>query len=390
MCPVAVTYRDNGGSVASDYVPENCLKTNDIATLSAATGAVPRRWRFEQFLKNLVGKKTKDIVSTQQLTTAITQKIDKSPSDHSLVQDQQNSKNCSQTSLNKVKLLNKSTTSLNSTSAIVQQKLWSVVPLLGQKDGHSCSSLLIDNTTNQQHHGVMRKCETVLALTHEPVHRTSVSSSSVTPAKRSHSKSISSLLEPIKPLNRLRNSRSCYINNHHSNLSSTTAQTQCSRCSSLLSLAAVGGSNYSLNTTNSAFVLSNKKSISNSTKITNDHHHRHSLRRHSNTNAVSLLLDGDNLIDSISNSSNNLIANDYNEIELYASNSSKIASMLNLRTPVNNTVNNQQQQQQQVPMTLKFSCKLCLAEYTTNDKITKITSCGCSFCTEVRLPFYRY
>ena len=360
--------------MGSDYVPENCLKTNDNATLSASTGAVPRRWRFEQFLKNLVGKKSKEIVTTQQQqsTTTTAQKINKSPSEHSLFQDQQNSINCSQTSLNRVKLLNKSTISLNSTSAIVQQKLWSVVPLLSQKDGHSCSSLLIDNTTNQQHHGVMRKCETVLALTHEPVHRTSTASSYVTPTKRSHSKSISSLLEPIKPLNRLRNSRSCYISNHHSN--SSTAQTQCSRCSSLLSLAAVGGSNYSLNTTNSAFVLSNKKSISNHNN-TNDHH-RHSLRRHSNTNAVSLL-DGDNLIDSISNSSNNLIANDYNEIELYAS-SSKIASMLNVRTV--NTVNNQQQQ---VPMTLKFSCKLCLAEYTTNDKITKITSCGCSFCTEV-------
>ncbi|CAO1327865.1 unnamed protein product [Diamesa hyperborea] len=140
----------------------------------------------------------------------------------------------------------------------------------------------------------MRKCETVLALTHEPVHRTSTASTSVTTTKRSHSKSISSLLEPIKPLNRLRNSRSCYINNHHSN--SSTAQTQCSRCSSLLSLAAVGGSNYSLNTTNSSFV----------------------------------------------------------------------------------------------PMTLKFSCKLCLAEYTTHDKITKITSCGCSFCTECMKAYVEF
>ena len=347
--------------------------------MSGATGAVPRRWRFEQFLKNLVGKKSKDIVTNQQSST--TQIDNKSPSQHSLYEDERNSS--SQISLNKVKLINKSTTSLNSTSAIVQQKLWSVVPLLNQKDGHSCSSLLIDKTTNQQHHGVMRKCETVLTLTQEPVQLTSTSCSS----KRSHSKSISSLLEPIKPLNRLRNSRSCYINNHHSN--STTAPTQCSRCSSLLSLAAVGGSNYSLNTTISAFVLSNKKSINNNnnnnssnnnntttTTTTNDH----SLRRHCNTNAVSLL-DDNNLNDSISNSSNNLIANDYNEIELYAS-SSKIASLLNVRTVTNTTTNNTTNNQQ-VTMTLKFSCKLCLAEYTTNDKITKITSCGCSFCTEV-------
>lgn len=104
-----------------------------------------------------------------------------------------------------------STTSLNST---VQRKLWNVVPLLRRED--SCTSLYQNSTKPliHQHHKStltgLKKCETVLTL--------------------SHSQTTSSF-EPIKPQNRLRHSQTIAT---------------CSRCSSILSLAA-NGSRYSLN-----------------------------------------------------------------------------------------------------------------------------------------------
>lgn len=102
-----------------------------------------------------------------------------------------------------------STTSLNAT---VQRKLWNVVPLLRRED--SCTSLYQSSTKPliHQHHkspqSGLKKCETVQTLSH------SVS------------------YEPIKAQNRLRHSQSQIAT--------------CSRCSSILSLAA-NGSRYSLN-----------------------------------------------------------------------------------------------------------------------------------------------
>lgn len=288
--------------------------------------ATSRRWRIEQFLKNLVGKKP---LVTQQPPSPPVQTVKKSPSEHDLLERQpsQNPDPCgSMMSLNKERLLNKSTASLNSTSlSMVHQKLWSVVPLLSRKDGSSCSNLLSNESVNSGRRS-MRKCETVLALTHEPLLRRQQPSTS-----KSHSKSISNLLEPMKPLNRLRNSKSCYVA-HETGLSSDGCRPQtCSRCSSLLSLAAIG-SNYSLNVTDGAFVL----------KSSCNH------RRHDSTPVLD---------DNTSGSSHNLIANDFNKIEPYESASKSLAT--------------------------KFTCKLCLGECSTDDKMTKIASCGCSFCTEV-------
>lgn len=105
-----------------------------------------------------------------------------------------------------------STTSLNST---VQRKLWNVVPLLRRED--SCTSLYQSSTKpliHQHHkssHSGLKKCETVLTLSH------------------------STSFEPIKAQNRLRHSQSQIAT--------------CSRCSSILSLAA-NGSRYSLNLAN--------------------------------------------------------------------------------------------------------------------------------------------
>lgn len=310
--------------------------------------ATSRRWRIEQFLKNLVGKKP---LVTQQAPAAA--KVRKSPSEHDLLQQQQyqqqekpdpTSSICgSMMSLNKERLMNKSTASLNSTSlSMVQQKLWSVVPLLNRKDGSSCSNLLSGENVGRSN---MRKCETVLALTHEPLMRRQQQlAAPSTSGSKNHSKSINSLLEPIRPLNRLRNSQSCYMGRASESPpgASSRQQAACSRCSSLLSLAAIG-SNYSLNVTNGAFVLKSCK-------------HRRQLDED---------LDEDNN-SSNNSSSHNLIANDFNEIKPYEpSGDVKFA----IPTKFSKA---------------KFTCKLCLGECSTDEKMTKISSCGCSFCTEVR------
>lgn len=303
--------------------------------------ATSRRWRIEQFLKNLVGKKA---LVTQPPPAS---KVRRSPSETDLLQPQVHQQKqqvqlnpdapsaCgSMMSLNKDRMFNKSSASLNSTSfSMVQQRLWSVVPLLSRKDGTSCGNLL-DGDDAAHRRSNMRKCETVLALTHDTLNRRQQQPS--TSGARSHSKSISNLLEPIKPLNRLRNSQSCCIGHE---TDSGRQQQACSRCSSLLSLAAIG-SNYSLNVTNGAFVLKGCR-----------HHQRDS------PNAV----DG---IEQQHSSTYNLIASDFNKIEPFEDRRNSLARRISSSS-------------------VKFTCKLCLGECSTADKMTKISSCGCSFCTEV-------
>uniref|UniRef100_A0A182N869 Uncharacterized protein n=1 Tax=Anopheles dirus TaxID=7168 RepID=A0A182N869_9DIPT len=100
----------------------------------ALTGPVPRKRRFEAFLKNLVGRRPSKepppapppppppLLSSPEI------KISKSPSEHNLAEITRSR-------------LNISTTSLSS----VHQKLWSVVPLL--KRDVSCNSLASPKTT---------------------------------------------------------------------------------------------------------------------------------------------------------------------------------------------------------------------------------------------------
>lgn len=133
-------------------------------------------------------------------------RISRAPSAHSLHHNEK----CFNTTTSSA-----STTSLNTT---VQQHLWSVVPLL-RRDG-SCSSLNQSSSRlliQQRDNMTLKKSETVSAL--------------------SHSQTTSSF-EPIKARNRLRLSQSIAT---------------CSRCSSILSLAA-NGSRYSLNIANGGFV----------------------------------------------------------------------------------------------------------------------------------------
>jgi hypothetical protein len=394
-----------------ENVPDNhqpttikTMKTSSIEN-SSTTGTSTKRWRIEQFLKSLVGKRsspttaaaaaaaaatatttTNNGSSTQSSSSqssaaaavAVVQRVTKSPSAYDLLP--QKSSRCGSTiSLNKDRLINKSTASLNSTSlAIVHQKLWSVVPLLNRKDGGSggasCNNLLANLNENVSHSGgKMRKCETVLALTgDEPFASTSSSSCNrnrhhhINSSNHNHSKSINNLLEPMpmRPLNRLRNSQSCYVNCEQGAIASTNNHQTCSRCSSLLSLAAIGDSNYSL--TNGAFVLKNSRKQAAAAAAAA------AAKRNSllDEDLLTAAIVADHDVDE-SSSNHNLIENDFNSIEPYDTSSSmKLPLVKGQHTKV---------------ATIKFTCKLCLGEFFNEDKLTTIASCGCIFCTEVCL-----
>lgn len=238
------------------------MNTVPMMSLGGPAGA-PKCSRFEQLIKTLVGRKVSREPPTPPLLPSPEILITRSPSEHTLIKNDR---------------ITSSTLSLNS----VQQKLWSVVPLLATRhtDGGSSASLYQTKSSPLAHHsGGLKKCETVLALSRS-----------------------SSNLEPIKPQNRLR----------HSSSTST-----CSRCSSLLSLAA-NGSRYSLNLSNGGFIPVGS---------------------------------GDRL------------------------------AVPPPRTPSPTTTTPPS------PQVATVACKLCLGEVTA-DKSTKITQCGCLFCTEVCFRFF--
>ncbi|KAG5679460.1 hypothetical protein PVAND_009025 [Polypedilum vanderplanki] len=359
---------------------------NNVATTTTTT----KRWRIEQFLKNLVGKRSSSSTASTAIQATTTtnsnhsssqsiasiQRVSKSPSAYDLLP--QKSSNCGSTiSLNKDRIINKSTASLNSTSlAIVHQKLWSVVPLLNRKDGGndgaSCNNLLANLNGNVSHNsGKMRKCETVLALTGDEAFASTSSNCNRkhhhhinNNCNHNHSKSINNLLEPMRPLNRLRNSQSCYVNCEQNAISSINNHQTCSRCSSLLSLAAIGDSNYSL--TNGAFVLKNNRKQKAVTK-------RNSLLDE-DLLTTAIVADQDD-----SSSNHNLIDNDFNSIEPYDTSSSSITKLQLIKG-----------QQQKNASTIKFTCKLCLGEFFNEDKLTTIASCGCIFCTECMRAYVEF
>lgn len=174
-----------------------------------------------------------------------------------------------------------STTSLNS---VVQRKLWNVMPLLRRED--SCTSLYQNSTKPliHQHYKTMlsglKKCETVQTLSNP---------------------SATTSFEPIKAQNRLRHSQSIAT---------------CSRCSSILSLAA-NGSKYSLNAASGGGFVA--------------------------------IGEGDGSTAAGSN------VDDANE---------KDTLLERTESPVT------------------ISCKLCLCD-VADDNVTAIEQCGCKFCTDV-------
>ena len=153
-----------------------------------------------------------------------------------------------------------STSSLN----VMQQKLWNIV----RREG-SAISLHQEKSQSIVHYTGLRKCETVLALTRQTTSPCSPTmgagvSSSHSRGRLSDSQAIrlsntgsgifnASGVEQIRPLNRLRNSISS-VNN------------TCSRCSSLLSLAA-STSRFSLNNTPNPMAHSSQQHLRHSSNV---------------------------------------------------------------------------------------------------------------------------
>lgn len=315
------------------------ITTNNVGppALTTLGGPAPRKRRFEQFLKSLVGRRPSKepitpLLSSPEIKVTHSPSIENFDADTNLL---------AISNENSYRIKNSaSTTSLNS----VHQKLWSVVPLL--KKDVSCTSLALPAKStsltpcgiqyskshcssnqhghnpcehNHQHtscgndgaglkecctgdNGNLRKCETVLALTQSTYN-----------------------LEPIKPLNRLRNCASVAT---------------CSRCSSLLSLAAGNGSRYSLNLSNGGFV-----------SVNNNNYNSNNAKYNSNT--------------SINNNKSNIDV-------VHNDNSNDVELRQKLLFNSNHNINN------------KLTCKLCLGEYKS-DNFTRIQQCGCSFCSEVSI-----
>uniref|UniRef100_A0A182P599 Uncharacterized protein n=1 Tax=Anopheles epiroticus TaxID=199890 RepID=A0A182P599_9DIPT len=352
----------------------------------ALTGPVPRKRRFEAFLKNLVGRRPSKepppaapppppppLLSSPEI------KISKSPSEHNLAEIARGR-------------LNISTTSLSS----VHQKLWSVVPLL--KRDVSCTSLASPKTTpllldsqmaSSGDRGLLpiggrkgseggapvaglRKCETVLALTN----------------------ATSQTLEPMRPLNRLRNCASVAT---------------CSRCSSLLSLAAAG-SRYSLNASNGAFVpvgsgsndgndpseapktkkapadggSSKRKYVGNLLRLTTTSCSSSASSSASTSGASSP--SSSSTPSSSSSGASSPSPNSATGSPAGASVSSKTVMFSTSSpthlvpvSPINSAATTTTTKA--LTPTIKFTCKLCLGEFSA-ENLTRITQCACSFCTE--------
>ncbi|KRJ98905.1 uncharacterized protein Dyak_GE13078, isoform D [Drosophila yakuba] len=207
-------------------------------------GQLPRRRRIENFLKSLVGLKASSsrgggvgsvggggAVPERERPASPEIRITRTPSEQDVVLRDPSGRQLANGHGRGSLSISGSSSSLN----VVQQKIWHIM----RREG-SASSLHQEKSQSIVQYTGLRKCETVLALTrqsqsHRHVHGLSQSRS------QGHSLAVhgsgifsSGGVEQIRPLNRLRNS-----------VSSINGVGTCSRCSSLLSLAA-SGSRYSL------------------------------------------------------------------------------------------------------------------------------------------------
>ncbi|KAH8371300.1 hypothetical protein KR093_006830 [Drosophila rubida] len=221
------------------------------SSLGLSGGQLPRRRRFENFIKSLVGLKgsssrdrerdrdrdrDRDREAMQQRPASPEIRITRTPSEQDVVlrdpSGRQLAPHASRLSISG------SSSSLN----VVQQKLWHMM----RREG-SASSLHHEKSQSIVQYTGLRKCETVLALTRQSqsqresqahghsLHPLGGGGGDHEGSARHGGSGIFSAggVEQIRPLNRLRNS-----------VTSINGAT-CSRCSSLLSLAA-SGSRYSL------------------------------------------------------------------------------------------------------------------------------------------------
>lgn len=285
----------NGGGAGDIAAVEGFAHNYDLegphaGSLGLAGGPQPRRIRFGNFLKSLVGLRPSvtqrngnggetgsqtngvgesesggnvvPIPSSPEIT------ITRTPSEQNMVvmRDPNGRQDYNVVYSSREKLANGerviqsggSTSSLN----VMQQKLWNIM----RREG-SAISLHQEKSQSIVHYTGLRKCETVIALTRQtstPCSPTMVGSNGgaqmqAAQQRLSHTGSgifSASGVEQIRPLNRLRNSVSSMNNT-------------CSRCSSLLSLAA-SSSRYSLNS-----ATANPHPMHQ-----HQHHHPHSQQHH--------------------------------------------------------------------------------------------------------------
>ncbi|XP_049309065.1 uncharacterized protein LOC105229665 [Bactrocera dorsalis] len=299
---------ESGYTDAQTTAPMNGFD-GDVGLVNSLGGTLPPRRRIENFLKSLVGRKSssarsnsgnsinggnvdvlncraENIVSQQPMPSSPEIKITRTPSEQNMVllretsqrgrqykqqlaaaQEQRKSDCGGGDKLTVNGATQGSTSSLN----VVQQKLWNIM----RREG-SAASLYNEKSHSIVQYRGLRKCETVLALTRQtnslcsPIFGGSAAAhvgasgrnngsannggagvarhnscsaggggSACGGMRRTHTTGSgifsTSGVEQIRPLNRLRNS-----------VTSINAAATCSRCSSLLSLAA-SGSRYSLN-----------------------------------------------------------------------------------------------------------------------------------------------
>ncbi|XP_058832850.1 uncharacterized protein LOC131690825 [Topomyia yanbarensis] len=368
--PTVITGGGGGGvGQIGRRTATGCAPTSPIVPIAEGPhpvslgGAVPRKRRLEAFLKSLVGRRpskeppptppappapppphpqliTATNVTAPPLLLSPEIKISKSPSEHNLVEMTRSR-------------LNISTTSLSS----VHQKLWSVVPLL--KKDVSCNSLAPPKTVPLlgSQPGGLRKCETVLALT-----------------------STTQTVEPIKAQNRLRH---------------CVSVATCSRCSSLLSLAAAG-SRYSLNLSSGGFVAVGGNIDESSTQpVAGSGKHVGSLLRLTKTSSETSSSTSSPCASSSSPSASRASSGPSSSSSPSSSSRLSVTSRAAMLAPPSPTIVTGNPFMFLPPAgsalnpTVKFTCKLCLGEFRA-ENLTRISQCGCSFCTECMTAYIEF
>ncbi|KAH8253614.1 hypothetical protein KR032_006241 [Drosophila birchii] len=214
-------------------------------------GQLPRRRRIENFLKSLVGLKASSSraaaatggggggggaaavggIPDRERPASPEIRITRTPSEQDVVLRDPSGRQLANGHGRGSLSISGSSSSLN----VVQQKIWHIM----RREG-SASSLHQEKSQSIVQYTGLRKCETVLALTRQS--QTQNHGLGLTQSRsQGHSLAVhgsgifsSGGVEQIRPLNRLRNS-----------VSSMNGVGTCSRCSSILSLAA-SGSRYSL------------------------------------------------------------------------------------------------------------------------------------------------
>ncbi|ALC40628.1 CG33144 [Drosophila busckii] len=213
-------------------------------SLGLSAAQLPRRRRFENFLMALVGRKSSSSREKErerererereppQRPASPEIRITRTPSEQDVVLRDPAGRQLTngygyQSSSSSRLSISGSSNSLN----VVQQKLWHMM----RREG-SASSLHQEKSQSIVQYTGLRKCETVLALTRQGQSQCQ-QLQPTTPSSDAHGGSgifSAGGVEQIRPLNRLRHS-----------VNSINGAGTCSRCSSLLSLAATG-SRYSL------------------------------------------------------------------------------------------------------------------------------------------------